>query len=98
MTRNKIKNSGGAGAIRRWRSVAVAALVVETIGRSFAWKARGDERPGQVGSFTRKFVTHVTAMSAAVASVAVEAGRRPHVSTLGRSVIGRRAERLDVIT
>jgi hypothetical protein len=41
-------------------------------------------------------VTHVTVTSIA-ASVAVEAGHRPRVSTFGQSLIGRRAERSGVI-
>jgi hypothetical protein len=93
MRSNKIKNSGGAGAIRRWRWVAVMALVVGMSGASIAWAAPGDG-PDRVGSFRSKFVT-VT--SGAMASVAVEAGHRPHVGSFGWSLIGRRAERSDVI-
>lgn len=94
MRRNKIKNSGGAGAVRRWGSGAVVALGVGTAGGSVAWVAPGDG-PDQVRSFGSKFVT-VT--SDAMASVAVEAGHRPHVGSFGRSLIGRRAEHSDVIT
>lgn len=94
MTRNKIKNSGGAGAIRRWRSVAVMALMVGMAGGSIAWAAPGDGQD-QVRSFRSKFVT-VT--SVAMASVAVEVGHRPHEGSFGRSLIGRHAERPDVIT
>jgi len=96
MRSNKIKDSGGAGAIRRWGSVAVVALVVGMAGGSIAWAASGDDGPDQVRSFRSKFVIHVTVTSIA-ASVAVEAGRRPHVSTSGRSLIGHRAKRSDVI-
>ena len=94
MRRNKIKNSGGAGAIRRWRSAAVMALMVGTAGGSIAWAAPGDGQD-QVRSFRSKFVT-VT--SVAMASVAVEVGHRPHDGSFGRSLIGRHAERPDVIT
>ncbi len=93
MRRNKIKNSGGAGAIRRRGSVAVMTLVVEMTGGSIAWAAPGDG-PDQVGSFRSKFVP---VASGAMASVAVEAGHGPHVGSFGRSLIGRRAERWDVI-
>lgn len=97
MRRNKIKNSGGAGAIRRWWSVAVMALVVGLAGGSIAWAASGDDGPDQVRSFGSKLVNHLTGTSVAVVLVAAEAGRRPHVSTFGRSLTGRCPERLDVI-
>lgn len=93
MRSNKIKNSGGAGAIRRWGSVSVKAQVVGMTGGSIAWAAPGDG-PDQVDSFRSKFVT-VT--PDAMGSVAVEADHRPHVGSFGRSLIGRRAERSDVI-
>lgn len=95
MRRNKIKNSGGAGAIRRWRSGAVVALMVGMAGGSIAGAASGDDGPDQVRSFRSKFI-HVTGMSVA-ASVAVEAAHRPHVSNSERSIAGRGAERSDVI-
>ena len=72
MTRNKIKNGGGAGAIRRWRSVAVTALVVGMIKASIAWAVPGDDGLGRVRSFGSKFVTHVTITRVAVASFAVD--------------------------
>ena len=97
MRRNKIKNSGGAGAIRRWGSGAVVALMVGTAGGSIAWAASGDDGPDQVGSFRSKFVIHVTVTSIA-ASVAFETGHRPHVGNSESSVTGRGADRSEAIT
>lgn len=96
MRSNKIKNKCGAGAIRWWGSGAVVALMVGKTGGSIAWAASGDDGPDQARSFRSKFVIHVTVTSIA-ASVAVEAGRRPHVNTSGRSLFGHRAKRSDVI-
>lgn len=65
--RNKIKNSGGAGAIRRWRSVAVVALVVVMAGATGGWAAPGDEGMAQVKSFANNIANYVTAIAASVA-------------------------------
>ena len=97
MRSNKIKNSGGAGAIRRRESGAVVALMVGTAGGSFAWAASGDAGPDQVRSFRSKFVIHVTVRSIA-ASVAFETGNRPDVGNSESSVTGRDADRSEAIT
>jgi hypothetical protein len=67
MRKNKIKNGGGAGAIKRWRSVAVAALVAVMVGASNAWAAPGDDGMAQVKSFANNLANYVTAIAASVA-------------------------------